>query len=137
MVNWIVSHNNRFKAAVTMRSVVNRFSAMGSSDMGWLRIPQYGTKPWWEDPEPYWQQSPLRYASNIHTPLLIEHQENDYRLPIEQAEQLYSALKHLGRTVEMVLYPNESHGMSRNGQPWHRVHRLRTNTRFLDRYLKS
>lgn len=135
MVNWIVSHSNRFKAAVTMRSVVNRLSAMGSSDMGWLRIPQYGTKPWWEDPEPYWQQSPLRYASNIHTPLLIEHQEKDYRLPIEQAEQLYSALKYLGRTVEMVLYPNESHGMSRNGQPWHRVHRLRTNIGWLNRFM--
>ncbi|QSO46881.1 S9 family peptidase [Alicyclobacillus mengziensis] len=137
MVNWIVSHSDRFKAAVTMRSVVNRFSAMGSSDMGWLRVPQYGTKPWWEEPEPYWQQSPLKYASNIHTPLLIEHQEKDFRLPIEQGEQLYSALKYLGRTVEMVLYPDESHGMSRTGKPWHRVHRLRTNTAWFDRYLKS
>lgn len=137
MVNWIISHDQRFKAAITMRSVVNRFSAMGSSDMGWLRVPQYGTKPWWEEPEPYWQQSPLRYASNIHTPLLIEHQEKDYRLPIEQAEQLFSALKYLGRSVEMVLYPEESHGMSRTGRPWHRVHRLLTNTAFLDRHLKE
>jgi len=137
MVNWIVSHSERFKAAVTMRSVVNRFSAMGSSDMGWLRIPQYGSKPWWEEPESYWQQSPLKYASNIHTPLLIEHQEHDYRLPVEQGEQLYSALKYLGRPVEMVIYPNESHGMSRIGQPWHRIHRLRTIVGWFDRYLKS
>lgn len=136
MVNWIVSHSQRFRAAVTMRSVVNRFSAMGSSDLGWLRVPQYGTRPWWEEPEPYWQQSPLRYASNIHTPLLIEHQEKDFRLPIEQAEQLYSALKYLGRTVEMVLYPDESHGMSRTGKPWHRVHRLRTIVDWFDRYMK-
>ncbi|MCL6454904.1 MAG: S9 family peptidase [Alicyclobacillus sp.] len=137
MVNWMVSHNDRFQAAVTMRSVVNRFSAMGSSDMGWLRVPQYGTRPWWEDPEPYWQQSPLRYASNIHTPLLIEHQEKDFRLPIEQGEQLYSALKYLGRTVEMLLYPDESHGMSRNGKPWHRIHRLRAIVGWFDRYLKG
>lgn len=136
MVNWIVSHSQRFQAAVTMRSVVNRFSAMGSSDMGWLRVPQYGTKPWWEEPEPYWQQSPLKYASDIHTPLLIEHQEKDFRLPVEQGEQLYSALKHLGRPVEMVLYPDESHGMSRTGKPWHRVHRLETIIAWFDRFLK-
>ncbi len=126
MVNWIVSHTDRFRAGVTMRSVVNRLSAMGSSDMGWLRVPQYGTRPWWEDIEPYWQQSPLRYASAIHTPLLIEHQEQDYRLPIEQGEQLYNALKYLGREVELVIYPGESHGMSRGGKPWHRIHRLHT-----------
>lgn len=137
MVNWIVSHSERFKAAVTMRSVVNRFSAMGSSDMGWLRIPQYGSKPWWEEPEAYWQQSPLKYASNIHTPLLIEHQEKDFRLPVEQGEQLYSALKYLGRPVEMLLYPNESHGMSRIGQPWHRIHRLRMIVGWFDKYMKS
>lgn len=136
MVNWIVSHSQRFKAAVTMRSVVNRFSAMGSSDMGWLRVPHYGDKPWWEDPEPYWQQSPLKYASNMYTPLLIEHQERDFRLPIEQGEQLYSALKYLGRPVEMVLYPDESHGMSRTGRPWHRVHRLHMIIDWFDRHLK-
>lgn len=135
MVNWIISHTNRFRAAVTMRSVVNRFSAMGSSDMGWLRVPQYSANPWWEDPTPFWQQSPLKYVSAIQTPLLIEHQEQDQRLPVEQAEQLYSALKYLGRPVEMVLYPEESHGMSRNGRPWHRVHRLKTIIGWFDRYL--
>jgi dipeptidyl aminopeptidase/acylaminoacyl peptidase len=135
MVNWIVSHTDRFKAAVTMRSVVNRFSAMGSSDVGKLRVSQYSAGPWWEEPAPYWQQSPLKYASNIHTPLLIEHQEQDYRLPVEQGEQLYNALKFLGRPVELVLYPNESHGMSRTGRPWHRVHRLKTIVNWFDRHL--
>ncbi len=135
MVNWIVSHSDRFRAAVTMRSVVNRLSAMGSSDMGWLRVPQYGTKPWWEDIEPYWQQSPLRYASAIHTPILIEHQEQDYRLPIEQGEQLYNALQYLGREAELVIYPGESHGMSRGGKPWHRIHRLHTIVDWFSRHL--
>lgn len=137
MVNWLIAHQQRFKAAVTMRSVVNRFSAMGSSDMGWIRVPQYSHGPWWEEPATYWQQSPLKYASAIRTPLLIEHQEQDYRLPIEQGEQLYSALKYLGRTVELVIYPGESHGMSRSGQPWHRVHRLNTIVGWFDRWLRS
>lgn len=135
MVNWILSHSDRFRAGVTMRSVVNRLSAMGSSDLGWLRVPQYGTKPWWEDPEPYWQQSPLKYVSQIKTPLLIEHQEEDYRLPVEQGEQLFAALKYLGRTVEMMLYPGESHGMSRSGKPWHRVYRLNALAAWYAKYL--
>jgi dipeptidyl aminopeptidase/acylaminoacyl peptidase len=137
MVNWIVSHTDRFLAGVTMRSVVNRLSAMGSSDLGWLRVPQYGERPWWEDPTPYWEQSPLKYASAIRTPLLIEHQEQDLRLPIEQGEQLYAALRYLGRPVEMLLYPNESHGMSRVGKPWHRVYRLKSIIRWFDRYVRE
>ena len=136
-MNWILSHTQRFSAAVTMRSVVNRFSAMGSSAMGWLRVPQYGSAPWWEEPDPYWDQSPLKYVSNIHTPLLIEHQEKDFRLPVEQGEQLYSALKYLGRPVRMVIYPGESHGMSRGGKPWHRIHRLRTHAAWWRKYLKT
>ena len=125
MVNWIVSHNDRFRVAVTSRSVVNRMSAMGTSDLGYLRIPQYGPL-WWENPEPYLQQSPLTYASAIHTPLLIEHQEGDLRCPLDQGEQLYAALKVLGRETLFVRYPGEFHGMSRTGKPWNRVHRLRT-----------
>lgn len=88
MVNWIVSHSQRFKAAVIMRSVVNRLSAMGSSDTGWLRVPIYGTKPWWEEPELYWQHSPLKNASNIYTPILIEHQgERSVLLPVYRWEE--------------------------------------------------
>ncbi|AEJ39274.1 acylaminoacyl-peptidase [Sulfobacillus acidophilus TPY] len=137
MVNWLISHTDRFRAAVTMRSVVNRLSAMGSSDLGFLRVPQYGTKPWWEEIEPYWQQSPLKYAGQIHTPVLIEHQMEDQRLPLEQGEQLYAALKYLGRTAELLLYPGESHGMSRQGKPWHRVHRMEAICRWCTRYLGS
>lgn len=124
MVNWIVGHSDRFAAAVTMRSVVNRMSAMGTSDMGFLRTRQFDGHLWWEDIEPYLHQSPLMWASNIRTPLLIEHQEGDLRCPIDQGEQLYMALKVLGREVRFIRYPGEFHGMSRTGRPWHRVHRL-------------
>ena len=134
MVNWAIGHTNRFRAAVAMRSVVNRMSAMGTADVGFERVPQYGPL-WWEDPRPYLQQSPLTYASAIETPLLIEHQEQDLRLPIEQGEQLFTALRLLGRTVEMLRYPGESHGMSRTGRPWHRVHRYRAILDWFSRYL--
>jgi dipeptidyl aminopeptidase/acylaminoacyl peptidase len=136
MVNWIVGHTDRFRAAVTMRSVVNRMSAMGTSDVGYQRVPQFDGKLWWEDPAPYLHQSPLMWASNVRTPLLIEHQEGDLRCPIDQGEQLYIALKVLGREVVFVRYPEESHGMSRTGKPWHRVHRLITLADWFDRHLK-
>jgi dipeptidyl aminopeptidase/acylaminoacyl peptidase len=63
-------------------------------------------------------------VANITAPLLIIHSENDYRCPMEQAEQFYIALKKLRRTVEFVRFANESHGLSRNGAPKHRVERL-------------
>ncbi len=137
MVNWIVGHTDRFAAAVTMRSVVNRMSAMGTSDVGYLRLRQFGGGLWWENLEPYLHQSPLLWASNIHTPLLIEHQEGDLRCPIDQAEQLYMALKVLGREVRFVRYPGEFHGMSRTGRPWHRVHRLLGIRQWFDDHLAT
>lgn len=138
MVNWIVGRTDRFRAAVTMRSVVNRLSAMGTSDVGYDRLRQFGTATWWEPNQmaPYLKQSPLLHASKINTPLLIEHQENDLRCPIEQAEQLYAALKVQQKPVKFVRYPGESHGMSRTGKPWYRIHRLNMLADWFGQYLK-
>lgn len=137
MVNWIVSHTDRFRAAVTMRSVVNRWSAMGTSDLGYDRLRQFGVENWWEVDNlgPFLKQSPLVHASRINTPLLIEHQEDDMRCPIDQAEQLYAALKYQRKPVKFVRYPGESHGMSRTGKPWHRVHRLKMIAEWFAEYL--
>lgn len=139
LVNWIIGHTDRFKAAVTMRSVVNRWSAMGTSDLGYMRVKQFGTENWWEEQNmaPYLKQSPILHASRINTPLLIEHQENDHRCPMEQGEQLYAALKLQRKPVKFVRYPGEFHGMSRNGKPWHRVFRLMTNADWFDQYVKG
>jgi dipeptidyl aminopeptidase/acylaminoacyl peptidase len=93
-----------------------------------------GATPW-DEPDIYWELSPITYVNRIETPLLIEHQENDHRCPIEQAEQLYTALKRRGQAVEMVRFPDESHGMSRTGQPKHRIERLKYITDWFDRYL--
>jgi dipeptidyl aminopeptidase/acylaminoacyl peptidase len=139
LVNWIVGHTDRFKAAVTMRSVVNRWSAMGTSDSGYNRVGQFGTENWWEEQNmaPYLKQSPILHASKINTPLLIEHQENDLRCPIEQGEQLYTALKVQKKPVKFVRYPGEFHGMSRNGKPWFRIHRLNMMADWFGQYLSK
>jgi len=136
MTNWIVGHTDRFKAAVTMRSVVDWASMMGTDDIGSDWYWRAGGKPPWAQDDWYRQQSPLTYVENVVTPILIEHQEGDLRCPIGQGEELYVALRWLGKApTRFVRYPNEFHGMSRNGQPFHRVHRLRQVLDWFGQYL--
>lgn len=135
MTNWIVGHTDRFKAAVTMRSISNWMTMWGTSDISYGMIDEWGAP--WEDETPWRRISPLSYVTQIKTPLLIEHQEEDHRCPVEQAEQLYVALRKLRRPVKFVRYPGESHGMSRGGRPWHRVHRLITIGDWFRHYLNG
>lgn len=138
MTNWIVGHTERFKAAATMRSVADWRAMMGTSDVGPEWVHRAGGEPPWTNDPWYVQQSPITYVDRIVTPLLIEHQEGDLRCPIEQAEILFTAVKWLGKApVKFVRYPDEFHGMSRNGKPWHRVHRLQLLTDWFDRYLRG
>jgi dipeptidyl aminopeptidase/acylaminoacyl peptidase len=135
MTNWIVSHNDRFRAAVTMRCVSNLFSFFGTSDIGFIFMEmQFETEPW-DDLAKLLKYSPITYVQNIHTPLLILHSEEDYRCPIEQGEQLFISLKKLGRTTEFVRFPDEDHNLSRGGKPAHRAERLRHIVRWFAEYL--
>lgn len=139
MTNWIVSHTDRFKAAITMRSVVDWRTMVGTGDLGWHWISRAQNEwPYDGDESWYRQQSPITYVRNITTPLLIEHQEGDLRCPIEQGEMLFTAMKYFDRApVKFIRYPHtEFHGMSRDGQPWHRVYRLGTVTDWFAQYLK-
>lgn len=135
MTNWIIGHTTRFAAAVTSRSVVNLISFAGSSDFGfaWWRV--FGGKIAWRDPGHYLAMSPISYVDAVRTPTLIEHQERDDRCPIEQAEQLFAALKARGVPVEFHRYPDESHGMSRGGRPDRRIERLERISGWFDRWL--
>ena len=73
----------------------------------------------------YLARSPVTYAADVTTPLLIIHSEDDLRCPIEQAEQLFVALKKLGKEVVFVRFPDENHELSRSGKPRHRLARFR------------
>jgi dipeptidyl aminopeptidase/acylaminoacyl peptidase len=135
MTNWMIGHTDRFKAAVTQRCVSNLTSFYGTSDIGFhFAEHEIGGTPW-EQPERYRRLSPLTYAPRITTPLLILHSEQDYLCPIEQAEQLFVWLAKLGRTVEFVRFPDESHGLSRSGKPKHRVERLQHILRWFSTHL--
>ena len=124
MTNWLIGHNDRFKAAVTDRSVVNLASDFGSSDAGWMLADDEFESTPWESRERYLHMSPIYYAKDMHTPLLILHSEQDLRCNIEQAEQLFATLKYLGREVLFVRFEGQSHGLSRGGHPKLRVERL-------------
>ena len=125
--NWLISHTQAFKAAVTQRSMSNLYSKYGTADNGVTHDKVgMGGADLWTDEELLMERSPVRYAPNVRTPLLIIHSEADYRCPIEQAEQWYSALKRLGKAeVEFVRFAGENHELSRSGKPSNRVERLR------------
>jgi dipeptidyl aminopeptidase/acylaminoacyl peptidase len=136
MANWIIGHTKRFRCAIAERSIANRHSSVGCNDFPPMPDGHWEGNPW-DRPEKLWQQSPLRLAANMETPLLLIHSEGDLRCPISQAEQLYSALKKLAREVVFVRYTRETnHGLSRNGPPDLRIDRLNRITKWLDKYLK-
>lgn len=132
--NWLLGHTDRFKAAVTDRSICNMTSMFGTDDIALASLdPEMGTP--WENQKLYWDLSPLKYVGNVQTPCLIVHSENDHRCPMEQAEQWYLALKKLDVPTEFIRFPDESHGLGRNGKPKHRVERLERTLGWFDRYL--
>jgi len=134
MTNWIVGHTNRFKAAVTQRSISNWISFYGVSDIGYYFTPwQIGTDM--TDIDKLWDASPLKYAADVETPLLILHSENDYRCPIEQGQQLYITLKAMGKEASFVRFPESDHNLSRVGLPNLRQTRLEQITNWFAKYL--
>jgi dipeptidyl aminopeptidase/acylaminoacyl peptidase len=135
MTNWIIGHTDRFRAAVSMRCVSELVSMYGTSDIGvYFSEWEIGATPW-DDVERYRRLSPLTYAPNIRTPLLLLHAEEDWRCPIAQAEQLFTWLRRLGRTVELVRFPGEGHNLTRSGRPRHRLEHLEHELRWFRTYL--
>ncbi len=135
MTNWIVSHTDRFAAAATQRSISNWISFYGTSDIGVYFGPdQTGGSPF-ENLEAAWEQSPLKHAHAIKTPLLFIHSEEDYRCPIEQAMQLFTAVKQNGVETRFVWIRGENHDLSRSGRPQSRLKRLQEITTWMDTYL--
>jgi dipeptidyl aminopeptidase/acylaminoacyl peptidase len=136
---WVVSHTNRYKAAVAERVVSFMQSENLTADFagkGGLAGGTYSMGPAWDPASTsYAKFSPLTYVAQVQTPLLILHSDMDTRTPIDQTLQEYTALKILGRTVEYVAVPNETHDLSRTGSPLHRVERLHIISDWMGKYL--
>jgi dipeptidyl aminopeptidase/acylaminoacyl peptidase len=135
LTSWAVGHSHRFKAACSERAVNNIHTLFGTSDIGASFLEaQSGALPW-DDLQWYIDHSPLTYAKDITTPLLILHAEDDLRCGIEQAEQLFTALKQQRKEVLFVRFPDENHEMSRSGKPRHRLERFRYILDWFAKYL--
>jgi dipeptidyl aminopeptidase/acylaminoacyl peptidase len=109
---WIVGKTNRFKAAVVAKPVINWTSFVLYADgASFFSKYWFGKKPW-EDPENYFRRSPLSYVANVTTPTMLLTGEEDYRTPIAESEQFYTALKLEGVETAMVRIPGASHGIA-------------------------
>jgi dipeptidyl aminopeptidase/acylaminoacyl peptidase len=124
MTNWIVGATNKFRAAVTQRSISNWLSFYGTSDIGYFFAKDQNNGHPNIDTDLLWKQSPLKYALSIKTPLLFIHSDMDYRCPIEQAMQLFTILKENNVETKLIWFKGENHDLSRNGKPQARVKRL-------------
>jgi dipeptidyl aminopeptidase/acylaminoacyl peptidase len=136
MTNWILGHTTRFKAAVTLRSISNFISDDGTRDGAYGHEEDFKGFVF-DEFDQYWNASPLKYAKNVKTPTLILHSDNDFRVPIEQGEQWFRALKHYGVTAELVFFPRENHNLTRTGEPKHLVESLNWQCYWFDRFLNG
>jgi dipeptidyl aminopeptidase/acylaminoacyl peptidase len=137
LTNWIVGHTDRFKAAVSQRSIADWTGFWYSADFTLFNRTWFRGAPW-EDPADFVARSPITHVAKVTTPLMLIEGEADYRTPPgEGGEQMFRALKYLKRPVVMVRFPNESHELSRSGKPWHRIERLQHILSWFDKYLQG
>ncbi len=137
LTTWIVGHTDRFKAASAHRSVTNWFSFIGTADFN-----QYFATHWfddfpWRSADKYLERSPISYVDKVNTPIQLIHSDADFRTPLEQTLQYYTALRMLRKPAELVIFSGESHGLSRGGKPSNRVARIENILRWFDQHLQN
>ena len=137
MAQWLIGTSDRFRAAVSENGVANQVSAWANCDSGvvYARSGQLSDPLTEEGMLKLWRQSPLRHVASMRTPLLMLQGESDLRCPAADNEQLFTALRTLGREVEYVLYPDEFHTFSVTGRPDRRIDRMTRMLDWFDRFL--
>ena len=134
MTNWIIGHTDRFKACASQRSISNWISFYGTSDIGVRFATDQTGGDIWTDLDKMWYHSPLKYANQVKTPTLFIHSNEDYRCPMEQGMQMYTALKANGIDTKLVYFKGENHELSRHGKPTHRLKRLNEITNWFKKH---
>jgi len=137
LTNWIIGHTNRFKAAVSMRSIANWADWWYTADFAQFRPTWFRGAPF-DQEEDFKARSPITFVKQMNTPLMLIEGGEDYRTPPSAGgEQLFRALKYLKKPVVMVQFPGESHELSRSGRPKHRIERLDHIVSWFDVYLQN
>ncbi len=133
MTFWGITQTDRFKAAVGHAAISDWYAFYGQTDIPFLLEFGFGGLPW-ETKETFERFSPIEFAANVTTPLLITHGEQDRRVPIAQGEQYYRSLKKLGNDVEFLRFPREGHGIR---EPRHRIFLDAEQAKWIDKYVKQ
>ncbi len=138
MTLWLAATSDRFAAAAPENAVTNQVSAWANSYFGvhYARRARLGDPLTERGARRMWRTSPLRLAASMHTPMLMLQAEDDAVCPAADNEQLFTALKVLGRDVEYILYPEEHHEMKNYGRPDRRTDRLERIVTWFDRHVK-
>jgi dipeptidyl aminopeptidase/acylaminoacyl peptidase len=135
LTNWTVTHTDRFAAAVSQRDISDWAAWWYTADFT-LFQPNWFKAPPFQDPQDYTDRSAITYVEKIHTPIMFVLGDNDFRTPPGAGgEQLFRALKFLKRPTSMVMFPRETHELSRSGEPWHRIERLDHILGWFDKWL--
>jgi dipeptidyl aminopeptidase/acylaminoacyl peptidase len=135
LTNWVVGHTDRFAAAVAQRDIASWAHWWYTADFT-LFQPNWFKGPPFDEEEDFKARSPITYIKNVKTPMMFILGEADYRTPPGAGgEEMFRALKFRKIPTVMVRFPNESHELSRSGQPWHRVERLQNIVGWFDHWL--
>jgi dipeptidyl aminopeptidase/acylaminoacyl peptidase len=135
LTDWTITQTDRFAAAVSQRDISNWASWWYTADFTLFQANWFKGSPF-EDPQDYNNRSAITFVKNIHTPVLFVLGESDYRTPQDSGgEQLFRALKYLKRPTAMVVFPRETHELSRSGEPWHRIERLEHIVGWFDKWM--
>ncbi len=135
LTNWTIGQTTRFAAAVSQRDIASWTDWWYTADFT-LFHPTWFKAPPFEDPDDYRRRSPITYVNKIQTPLMLILGEVDWRTPTGPGgEAMFRALKYRKIPTVMVRFPNESHELSRSGQPWHRIERLQHIVGWFDKWI--
>ncbi|HEY6400556.1 MAG TPA: S9 family peptidase [Blastocatellia bacterium] len=130
MSGWIIGHTDRFKCAAYGAGLSNAVSYWGTADIVHQRERLHGGTPW-ESRKMFDEQSPLNYLTNVKTPTLIFHGEKDERVPLGQSLETYRTLKRLGATTQLVIYPDQGHGIL---TPSYQLDKMRREFAWIEKY---
>jgi dipeptidyl aminopeptidase/acylaminoacyl peptidase len=137
LTNWTITQTDRFGAAVSQRSIGDWGAFWYTTDFTLFTPTWFHTAPF-QDPQEFLARSPVRYAQKISTPLLLIEGERDMRAPSGSGgETMFRALKAQKKATAMVVFPGESHELSRSGKPSHRIERLQHILNWFDKYLQG
>ena len=137
MTNWVIGHTDRFRCAVSQRSITNYVGDYLLSDIGYYYVPDQQLGTIWEHPERLWKASPLTYADRVKTPTLFIHADKDYRCTLANGLEMFAALKLHGVESKLCMFYGENHGLSREEKPSNRISRLSEILHWMEEHLKE